>query len=142
MWFLQGILEPPCRLMLCAIFIMAAVAGKIPNFQETVAEMEGQGRSAGEDHVDRRYRLSNRRQPDDHPGATKAVSERCYCWCSLGFATYYFHDFWNNEATKDVEILHFMKNLSLAGALVFILGNGSGAWSLDGRNGSTDEDFL
>jgi uncharacterized membrane protein YphA (DoxX/SURF4 family) len=28
-------------------------------------------------------------------------------------------------------MIHFMKNLSMFGAMLFIMGNGSGAWSLD-----------
>lgn len=44
----------------------------------------------------------------------------------LAAATYYFHPFWKNPA----EQINFMKNLSIAGALLFIMANGSGPASL------------
>ena len=43
MWFVRGSLSLLGRIMLCAIFVMSAVANKIPNFTQTVAEMEGKG---------------------------------------------------------------------------------------------------
>ena len=47
-------------------------------------------------------------------------------------ATYYFHDFWAFPADQQQpQIIQFMKNLGLAGAMVFIMANGSGAGSLD-----------
>jgi putative oxidoreductase len=44
----------------------------------------------------------------------------------LAAATYYFHPFWKNPS----EQINFMKNLSIAGALLFIMANGSGPASL------------
>jgi putative oxidoreductase len=127
--------------MLCAIFLMAAVADNIPNFAKTVARMESRNIPsakimligaivfliAGSLMIILGYK-----------GRFGALLLLVF----LGLATYYFHDFWNDEATKDVELLHFMKNLGLAGAFVFILGNGTGAWSLGGRDNQSDEDFL
>ena len=49
----------------------------------------------------------------------------------LAAATYYFHPFWTlsgNDAK--MQQIQFMKNLSMAGALLFIMGNGSGPASL------------
>ena len=43
MWFIRGFLSLISRLMLCAIFIMSAVANKIPNFANTIAKMEAEG---------------------------------------------------------------------------------------------------
>jgi putative oxidoreductase len=46
--------------------------------------------------------------------------------------TYLFHDFWNltGEAAQGQQI-QFMKNLALGGAMLFLIANGGGAWSLD-----------
>jgi putative oxidoreductase len=53
----------------------------------------------------------------------------------VALATYYFHDFWNmpEASAQEVqnEMAHFMKNAALAGAMIFIIANGSGAGSLD-----------
>jgi putative oxidoreductase len=44
-----------------------------------------------------------------------------------------FHDFWaaSGDAAQN-QMIHFMKNLSIAGGLLFVVANGGGAWSLDG----------
>jgi putative oxidoreductase len=51
----------------------------------------------------------------------------------LGVAGYYFHDFWHLAASMDREdaLTQFLKNLALMGAMLFIMANGPGAWSLD-----------
>jgi len=46
--------------------------------------------------------------------------------------TLLYHDFWNLEAAQyRNQLIHFMKNLTIFGALVFILGVGSGPLSLE-----------
>lgn len=44
----------------------------------------------------------------------------------LALASYYFHPFWRMPS----EQIAFMKNLSMAGAMIFIVANGSGPASL------------
>jgi len=47
-------------------------------------------------------------------------------------ATYYFHAFWSAGPTEFVpQIIHFMKNLSLVGALLFVMAVGPGPGALD-----------
>ncbi len=47
-------------------------------------------------------------------------------------ATLLYHDFWNMEAAQyRGQLSHFMKNLSILGALVFVMGMGSGPLSLE-----------
>src|SRR5262249_36192771 len=54
----------------------------------------------------------------------------------LALAAYFFHDFWNVEGKEQVnQMNHFMKNLGLFGAMVFIRANGPGGWSVDARRG-------
>lgn len=46
-------------------------------------------------------------------------------------ATLMFHNFWAVDAAQyQNQLIHFMKNLSILGALVFIMGAGSGPLSL------------
>lgn len=46
--------------------------------------------------------------------------------------TLLYHDFWNMEAAQyRGQLIHFLKNLTIFGALVFILGMGSGPLSLE-----------
>src|SRR5206468_5676292 len=50
----------------------------------------------------------------------------------LVLSTYYFHAFWNLEGKAQQEqMIQFMKNLSMMGAMLFIVANGSGPMSLD-----------
>ena len=52
----------------------------------------------------------------------------------LVLATYFFHGFWRLEGQEQqMQTIQFMKNLSMAGAMLFILANGSGPMSLDCR---------
>ena len=50
----------------------------------------------------------------------------------LVLATYYFHPFWKTPEDQN-QMAHFMKNLGLIVAMLFIIANGSGAGSLDAR---------
>ena len=53
----------------------------------------------------------------------------------LILATYYFHAFWALEGQQQQEqTIQFMKNLSMMGAMLFIIANGSGPMSLDNRS--------
>ncbi len=52
----------------------------------------------------------------------------------LVLATYFFHDFWNFEGQEQqMQMIQFMKNLSLMGTMVFLMANGAGGMSLDSR---------
>ena len=50
----------------------------------------------------------------------------------LVLATYYFHAFWLLEGPEQqAQMIQFMKNLSLVGAMLMVIANGSGPMSLD-----------
>lgn len=52
----------------------------------------------------------------------------------LVLATYFFHDFWNFRGQEQqLQMIQFMKNLSLMGTMLFLIANGPGAMSVDGR---------
>jgi putative oxidoreductase len=53
----------------------------------------------------------------------------------LMLAAYYFHDFWTFADPKQAmeQQIHFMKNLAMIGAMLIVIANGPGAWSIDGR---------
>ena len=123
------------RIMLCTIFVMSTVGNKIPQFNQVVGYMKAEGVPQpalmlagaiaflliGSALVVLGY---------------KARIGALLLLVFLALATYYFHDFWNIPATNAAEqqnqMIQFLKNLGLAGAMLFILANGSGAGSLDG----------
>jgi putative oxidoreductase len=128
---IQGIVTVLGRVFLSAIFLLSAVGNKIPHFGD-VAQMMG---SVG--------------VPIPHAMLAGAIAFLIAGSLSviLGFharigasllivflilATYYFHPFWRLEGAEQVQQnIQFMKNLSMAGAMLFIVANGSGAWTLD-----------
>jgi putative oxidoreductase len=51
-------------------------------------------------------------------------------------AAFFFHDFWNLPAggERTSQMIHAMKNLSIIGGLIVLVGAGAGRFSLDGRS--------
>jgi putative oxidoreductase len=127
----QGILSVIGRVMLCTIFFMAAVGNKIPHFN-AVAEIMGKVGIpapqvmlvgaivfliAGSLSVILGYR--------SRIGASLLL-------VFLILASYYFHAFWNltEPQAQQEQMIQFMKNLGLMGAMVLIIANGTGPMSL------------
>lgn len=124
------------RLMLVAIFFLSAVGNKIPNFSGVVELM----RTAGVP------------QPSILLVGAIAFLVLGSVSVALGFkarigasllltflalATWFFHPFWNFEGQEQqAQMIQFLKNVSMAGAMLFILANGPGAASLDARRAS------
>ena len=130
---LQAILTVAGRVALATIFFMSAVGNKIPNFSGVVAYMTGEGVPSprlmlalaivfllfGSVSVILGYHARF--------GAALLLT-------FLALATYYFHDFWTfTGPDKDAQMIQFMKNLSMMGAMLFLIANGPGKGSLDGH---------
>ena len=119
------------RLLLGTIFFMAAVGNKIPHFSDVAKVMESVGVPApqlmlagavvfllvGSLSVIAGYKA--------RIGAVLLLT-------FLVLASYYFHPFWKLDGQAQQEqMIQFMKNLSMMGAMLFIVANGSGPMSLD-----------
>jgi len=128
---LRGPLTVLARLLLCTIFFMAAVGNKIPHFSDVARVMESVGVPApqlllvgaivfllvGSLSVIVGYKA--------RVGAVLLLT-------FLVLASYYFHPFWKLEGQAQQEqMIHFMKNLSMMGAMLFVIANGSGPMSVD-----------
>jgi putative oxidoreductase len=128
---LKGIITVIGRVLLCAIFFSSAVAGKIPHFNNYVDMIEKAGMPQpkvmlvgaiafliiGSVSIVVGYKA--------RIGATLLL-------IFLGLATYYFHDFWNADAEhRQTQEVQFMKNVALAGAMLMIIANGPGPFSVD-----------
>ncbi len=136
--FLSNLTSLIGRIFIGTIFLMSAVGNKIPQFSSVVGYMESKGVPlpsvmlvgaivfliAGSVSVMVGYKT--------RIGAALLL-------IFLMLATYFFHNFWALEGdAAQQEMIQFMKNLSLAGTMLFLIGNGGGRWSLDGcRTGST-----
>lgn len=133
MQILRGPITVLGRVLLCAIFLLAAVGNKIPHFNDVAKLMADAGVPApqlmlvgaivfliaGSLSVILGYRAPI--------GATLLL-------IFLVLATYYFHPFWRLEGkAQEAQMGHFLKNLSIMGAMLLIMANGSGPMSLDAR---------
>jgi putative oxidoreductase len=131
---LRGVVTVLARVLLCTIFFMAAVGNKIPHFNDVAKVMESVGIPApqlmlvgaivfliaGSLSVILGYRARY--------GAALLLT-------FLVLASYYFHPFWKFEGQAQQDpMIHFMKNLSMMGAMLFVMANGSGPMSLDSRS--------
>ena len=130
---MQAIASLVSRVMIAAIFLISAVGNKIPKFNDVVGYMAAEGVPLpnvalvgaivvliiGSLSVIAGFRI--------RIGAGLLLA-------FLVLATYFFHDFWQFEGhEQQLQMIQFMKNLSLMGTLLFLMANGAGAMSLDAR---------
>jgi putative oxidoreductase len=130
---IRGPLTVVGRLLLCTIFLLAAVGNKIPHFNDVAGFMASAGVPApqlllvgaivflivGSLSVIVGYKA--------RVGALLLLT-------FLVLASYYFHPFWKVEGQAQQEqMAHFMKNVAMMGAMLFIVANGSGPMSVDSR---------
>jgi putative oxidoreductase len=117
---LQGSMTLIGRISLCAIFLTNAVGFNIPNFEEVVSAivlaigilLAGSGMLI--------------------VGWKSKVGAALLLFY-LTVSNMYFHNFWviNDPVMHKLEMVQFLKNLSLMGAMLLIVANGSGPYSLD-----------
>lgn len=123
------------RFCLIVIFLLSAIGNKIPNFVSTAEYMASEGVPvpmlllagaivfliAGSLSILVGYKA--------RIGATLLL-------IFLLLATYWFHDFWTVEdaGAQQVQMIAFMKNLALMGAMIMIIGRGPGKPSMDSRS--------
>lgn len=128
---LRGSLTVLGRLLLCAVFFMAAVGNKIPHFSEVANVMESVGVPAPQSMLAGAIvflLVGSLLVIAGYEARIGAVLLLTF----LVLASYYFHPFWKLEGQAEQEqMIHFMKNLSLMGAMLFIVANGSGPMSVD-----------
>jgi putative oxidoreductase len=138
---LQGAFSLVARLLLAAIFVVSAVANKIPQFQATAAYMASEG------VPNPKFALF---------GAIGLLLLGGLCvvlgaWTRIGAAfllvfllaaTYYFHDFWTfaDAGQRQLQTIQFMKNMAIAGGLLSLMAFGGGPWSVDGWIASKREE--
>ena len=128
---LRGPLTLLGRLLLATIFFMAAVGNKIPHFNDVAKIMESVGVPTPQFMLVGAIvflLLGSLSVIAGYKARIGAVLLLTF----LVLASYYFHPFWKLEGQAQQEqMIHFMKNLSMMGAMLFIVANGSGPMSLD-----------
>jgi putative oxidoreductase len=131
---IRGLLALAGRILIVAVFLMSAVANKILHFHDVLAVMRAHNVPYAE------FLL---------PGAIIVLIVGSLC-VLLGYkarfgafllllflvaATYYFHNFWDmtNPDQQREQMVHFLKNASMMGTMLFIMAVGAGPFSCDAR---------
>src|SRR5438874_476380 len=121
---LQGPLSLLGRIMLCAIFIASTVGQKIPHFATVAKSMGNEGVPAPEVALGGAIAFLLIGSISLILG-WKARWGAGLLFIFLVLATYFYHDFWNMPpAYFENQVAHSLKNLGLAGAMLFIMANG------------------
>jgi putative oxidoreductase len=138
----RGIVTVLSRVMIATIFLMSAMGNKIPKFSDVAGYMASEGVPlpqfklvgaivfliAGSLSIIAGYKV--------RIGAGLLL-------VFLLLATYFFHDFWTFEGQEQqMQMIQFMKNLSLMGTMLFLMANGAGPMSLDIRLAGKDSESL
>ena len=131
------------RVLLCTIFFMAAVGNKIPNFQAVAGYMAKEGVPAPQIMLAGAIVFLI-------VGSISVVlgyKARIGAFLLLVFlvlATYFFHDFWtlSDPQARQEQMIQFMKNLALMGAMLLVIANGTGPMSLDRRKADVGKKAL
>lgn len=140
MYAIQGLIAAVGRILLVAIFLVSAVTLYILKFSTAVDMLVAEGVP--------REGMPNAQHMIIGAAVFTLIGSLCVM---LGFkarfgalllavflclATYYFHDFWNFPQDSErfqTEQIQFTKNVSMLGAMLFILAAGSGPGSVDRR---------
>jgi putative oxidoreductase len=124
------------RVMIAAIFLMSAVGNKIPKFNDVANLMASEGVPLPQIALAGAIVFLVAGSLSVIAGF-KTRSGAAMLLVFLVLATYFFHDFWNFRGQEQqLQMIQFMKNISLMGTMLFLIANGPGAMSLDGRTKS------
>ncbi len=149
---IQGITTVAARVLLALIFLMSAVGNKIPTFSGVAGVMESQGVPAPQLMLVGAIAFLILGSLSIILGF-KARIGASLLLIFLVLATYFFHDFWtwpqdamwvlssNSDVrmpVAQIEMISFMKNLALMGAMLFIIANGAGPMSVDAKLAAKD----
>lgn len=131
---IQGLTTVIGRIMIATIFLLSAVGNKIPNFSGMAQYMASEGVPAPQVMLAGAIVFLIVGSVSVILGY-KARFGAGLLLVFLALATYYFHDFWTFEGQeRQMQMIQFMKNLSMMGTMVFLMANGPGAFSLDARS--------
>lgn len=128
---LTGFASVVGRVMIATIFLLSAVGNKIPNFNGVTQYMASEGVPAPSVLLAGAIVFLIVGSASIIAGFQTRLGAGLL-FVFLVLATYFFHDFWNfADQERQMQMIQFMKNLSLMGTMVFLMANGPGALSVD-----------
>lgn len=130
---IRGMLTVVGRVLLSAIFLLAAVGNKIPHFNQVAKLMESAGIPAPQLMLVGAIVFLIAGSLSVIVGYYARIGALLLL-IFLVLASYYFHPFWKLEGhAQQEQLINFMKNLSIMGGMLLIMANGSGPMSLDSK---------
>ncbi len=122
---------------------MSAVGNKIPNFNDVAGYMASEGVPAPSVMLAGAIAFLIAGSLSIMLGFKARIGASLLIVFLL-LATYFFHDFWTLEPESpefQAQMIQFMKNLALVGAMIMVVVNGAGPGTLDARiaNASSTE---
>jgi len=150
---INGVITVFGRIMIATIFLMSAVGNKLPNFEGVAGYMASEGVPVPKVMLAGAIAFLIVGSISLILGYKARVGAGMLL-VFLVLATYFFHDFWTQPAeamwvlslnsevkmpVQQIEMISFMKNLALMGAMLFIIANGPGPMSLDNRQALNDD---
>ncbi len=140
---LQGIVAVLGRILLCTIFLLSVVGNKIPHFRAVAEAMAKEGVPAPQGMLAGAIAFLIAGSLSVILGYRARIGAALLL-AFLVLATYYFHDFWtiSDPQAQQEQMIQFMKNLGLMGAMLLVIANGTGPMSLDGRSAYVGEGAL
>jgi putative oxidoreductase len=136
--FVQGIVAVLGRILLCAIFLLSAVGNDIPNFSAVTGLMAKVGIPAPQIMLVGAITFLISGSLSIIIGY-KARFGAVLLLVFLVLATYFFHNFWKLTGKEQQEqMIEFLKNLGLMGAMLLVIANGPGPLSLDSKSNPVD----
>ena len=137
---LQSLTTVLGRVMLSTIFLMSAVGNKIPKFSDVAGYMSSEGVPAAQLMLVGAIVFLIAGSLSVILGFKARIGAGLLL-IFLILATCFFHDFWTLEdaAQQQEQMIQFMKNMALMGAMLLIIANGSGPLSLDKKWSANNE---
>lgn len=130
---MQPIASALSRLMIATIFLMSAVGNKIPQFNNVAGYMASEGVPMPQVMLAGAIVFLIVGSLSVIAGYKTRIGAGLLL-VFLALATYFFHDFWNFDGQEQqMQMIQFMKNLSLMGTMIFLMANGAGALSIDSK---------
>lgn len=130
---MQGIAQVVGRLMIAAIFLLSAVGNKIPQFGNVAQYMASEGVPAPQIMLAGAIVFLLAGSVSVIAGFKTRIGAALLL-VFLVLATYYFHDFWTFEGQeREMQMIQFLKNLSMMGTMLVLMANGPGPFSVDER---------
>lgn len=131
---LRGFLNIAGRALLSLVFLLSALADKIPHYGQVVARMTSEGVPAPHILLAGAIAFMLLGSLSVIVGY-KARFGACLLLIFTLSGTYYFHDYWTFETPElRAEFFKtFLKNISIIGGLLLLIANGPGPMSLDNR---------